>query len=54
MEDCRDRRFQIKRYFNNQTFINVNTNNHANKNGVIAAPKGVTYLGEINKETNKP
>lgn len=32
MEDCRDRRFQIKRYFNNQTFINVNTNNHANQN----------------------
>ena len=32
----------------------MTTNNHANQNWVIDAPKGVAYLGEINKETNKP
>ena len=30
----------------------MTTNNNANR--VIDAPAGVTYLGEINKETNKP
>ena len=37
---------------NNQLFMN--TNNIANQNWTINAPAGVTYLGEINKETNKP
>ena len=32
----------------------MTTNNNANQNWVIDAPAGVTYLGEINKETNKP
>ena len=32
----------------------MNTNNIANQNWTINAPAGVTYLGEINKETNKP
>lgn len=31
----------------------MNTNNIANQNWTINAPAGVTYLGEINKETNK-
>ena len=32
----------------------MTTNNNANQYCVIDAPAGVTYLGEINKETNKP